>query len=92
LTTKISNKWLIDLKNLTCRNTENQMLIAFQKRGPTFEGKIINIPKELLEKLTSDPNCERQLRKAVIEADEAFFKAYFNREIERKNLKTLLAG
>ena len=92
MTTKTSKKWLVDLKNMTCCNTENQILVAFRKRGPALEGEIINMPYELVEKLSTDPNREIQIRKAVIEADEAFFKAYFNREIERKDLTAPLAG
>ena len=86
MNTKSTNKWLVDLKNLTCRNTENQMVITFEKRGSALTSKIMDLPLNLIAKWSFDPNGSNHLRKAVIEADEAFFKAYFNREIEEKRI------
>ena len=87
MTAKTTGNWLVNLKNLTCLNTENQMVIAFVKKGPMLVGKIQKIPKKLTEKWITDPNRERNLRKAVIEADEVFFKAYFAGE-RRAELST----
>ena len=83
MTVNTTEKWHVDLKNLTCRNTENQLVIAFEKRGTALAGKIKNIPLELVEKW-AHPNSNSLLRKAVIEADEVFYKAYFNKQIEEK--------
>jgi hypothetical protein len=60
------------------------MVIAFERKGTTFEGKIKDIPVELLEKWAKEPNGEKHIKTAVIEADEIFFREYFNREIEKK--------
>jgi hypothetical protein len=79
--TKTNDNWFADLQNMTCCNVENQMVIAFEKRGTALMGRIKNIPIELLEKWAADPDGNKYIRKAVIEADEVFFKAYFNREI-----------
>ena len=84
MTTKTSGNWLVDLNNMTCLNTENRIVIAFVKKGPMLVGKIKKIPIELIEKWIADPDRERKLKKAVIEADEVFFKAYFAKEIEGK--------
>ena len=76
---------------MTCRNIENQMVIVFEKKGPALKAKIREIPVKLLEKWAEDPNGERHIRKAIIEADEVFFREYFNREIERKHAEAQIA-
>ena len=86
MNTTSTNKWLVDLKNLTCRNTENQMVITFEKKGSALTSKVIDLPLDLIQKWAFDPNGGKHLRKAVIEADEIFFKEYFNREIEEKRI------
>jgi len=80
-----TEKWVVDLLNLTCRNIENQMVVAFEKRGPALEGKIRDMPVELVEMWAREANSENNIKRAVIEADEVFFRAYFDYEIERKN-------
>ena len=84
LSIKTIGKWTVDLKNFTCSNTENQIIIAFEKKGTALVGKIKEIPDELLKKWAAEPDGKDIIKKAVIEADEIFFKEYFNREIERK--------
>jgi len=80
-----TDKWVVDLLNLTCRNIENQIVVAFEKRGPALEGKIRDLPVELLEMWAREANSEHHIKRAVIEADEVFFRAYFDYEIERKS-------
>ena len=86
MTVNTTEKWHVDLKNLTCRNIENQMVVSFEKRGTALTGKIRNIPLELAEKW-AHPNGNNLLRKAVIEADEVFYKAYFKKQIEAKCIR-----
>ena len=85
MNTAAAPKWIVDLDELTCYNIENQMLISFVKRGPAFQGKIREIPPDLQEMVNTSKNGKKFLMKAVIEADIAFYRAYFEREIERKN-------
>jgi hypothetical protein len=79
--TKQCGKWIVDLENLTCRNTENELVIVFERRGMMLMGTIKNMPIRLVQKWTQDPNCKADIRKALVEADEVFFKAYFASEI-----------
>ena len=79
-----NENWLVDLNNLTCRNKETQIVIAFARKGPMLVGKIKKIPIGLAEKWITDPDRERHIRKVVIEADEVFFRAYFAKEIKNK--------
>ena len=85
--TKETEKWVVDLLNLTCRNIENQMVVAFEKKGPALEGKIKDMPVELLEMWARETNSETRIKRAVIEADEVFFRAYFDNEIERRSVE-----
>ena len=91
MNTKPTDKWLVDLTHLTCLNTETNMVIAFEKNGKTLKSIIKNFPLQLAEKWAKDPNGSKFIRKAVIEADEAFFRAYFEREIEEKSDGVLMA-
>ena len=84
MTAKTTGNWQVDLNNMTCRNTENEIVIVFEKRGPALVGKIQFLPIRLSAEWIKDPNGERYIRNAVIEADEVFFQAYFKREIKRK--------
>jgi hypothetical protein len=82
--TKQCGKWVVDLEKLTCRNTENELVIEFEKRGKMLMGTIKNIPIRLVQQWTQDKNCEADIRKELVEADEVFFKVYFAREIAVK--------
>jgi hypothetical protein len=81
---KALEKWFVDLKNFTCRNTENQIVIGFEKQGSALRGKIKEIPLALTNTWVQKSDIDKVIRKALIEADEAFFKAYFAKEIETK--------
>jgi hypothetical protein len=83
-----NSNWIVDLENLTCRNTENELVITFEKRGPALLGKINKIPIQLVHEWMKDTNCEDLIRKAVIEADEVFFKEYFAHKQDKKNIET----
>jgi len=75
-----TEKWVVDLLNLTCRNIENQIVVAFVKKGPALEGRIKDMPVELLERWAREANSEHYIKRAFIEADEVFFRAYFDNE------------
>jgi hypothetical protein len=78
--TEKNNNWVVDLENLTCRNIENDLVVSFERRGSALLGKINKIPMQLVHEWAKDTNCEALLRRAVIEADEVFFKEYFSRK------------
>ena len=81
---KTDGNWQVDLNTMTCRNTENEIVIFFEKKGPAIVGKIQNLPNEFSDEWMKDPNGQNFIRKAVIEADTVFFREYFYREIKRK--------
>jgi hypothetical protein len=90
MNSKMIENWLVDLSNLTCRNIETQIVIVFEKRGRALEAKIKDIPAHLMEKWAMDPNCNKYIRKTVFEADKVFFKVYFDEEIKRKSICTVV--
>ena len=77
---KVAGNWHVDLNNLTCLNTETEMVITFVKRGPMLVGTLKYIPVELAKKWITDPNKEENLRKMIIEAEDVFFQAYFAKD------------
>ena len=83
---KANKKWIVDLKKMTCRNAENNLVIHFERKGRALSGKIIDLPLDLIHKWADDSNGKSNLKKAIIEADAVFFKEYFNREITEKRI------
>jgi hypothetical protein len=79
--TKQHGQWIVDLDKHTCRNTENELVILFEKKGMSMMGTIKNMPIKLVQQWARDPNCKDHIRKALIEADEIFSKVYFTSEI-----------
>jgi hypothetical protein len=77
-------EWMVDLENCTCRNIENEMVISFEKRGTTLLGKFKKIPIKLVQEWMQYSNWEKYVKKAIIDADEVFFKVYFASEIQKK--------
>jgi hypothetical protein len=67
----------VDLENMTCRNTENKIIVTFQKNGGEFEGNIQDMPMELMSKWADERHGERRIKEAVMEAEKVFVRAYF---------------
>lgn len=74
---------------MTCKNTTNNIVVLFERLGKNLAGKIINIPLELINKWAVEKAVEKNIRNALREAEEIFFKAYFNNdyEISEKSLE-----
>jgi hypothetical protein len=75
--------WIADLGSMTCRNLENRITVTFRRRGKTFEGKLDDMPVELMESWAALPNGEQYIQRAVEEAEEVFLRAWFEGRIER---------
>ena len=83
MNTLTAPKWVVDLNELTCFNIDNQMLVVFVKKGSAFEGKIKDMPVEMREMNVRNKNREKYIKNAIVEANIAFYKAYFVKEIEK---------
>jgi hypothetical protein len=84
---KTIGQWSVDLGNRTCSNIEYQMVIAFEKKGPALIGRIIDMPLKLYRTWLDDPNANNSIRKLFIEADEVFFREYFNDYIRNEDAR-----
>jgi hypothetical protein len=73
-------KWMVDLDNNTCYNTENEVVILFEKRGTALMGRFKKIPIKLAREWMNDPNWEKYVKKEVNEADKVFFNVYLANE------------
>ena len=70
-------EWIADLEAMTCQNHINKIVVSFEKRGESIYGKVKDMPMALLSKWTAEPHGESHIAQAVLEAEEAFLKAYF---------------
>jgi hypothetical protein len=73
-------KWIADLGAMTCRNIENRMVVAFKQKGNIFEGKLQDMPFELLGTWAALPDGERNIR----QAEEVILRAWFETKIEKE--------
>ena len=80
-------EWIADLVSMTCRNINNKIVVVFEKFGKAINGKIKDIPMDLFAKWAADPHGERNIQKAVMEAEEVFLKAYIESDIEKNGFK-----
>jgi hypothetical protein len=72
--------WIADLATMTCKNYANNIVVVFEKNGNTLQGKIEDIPMDLFKKWAAEPEGERNIQNAVMEAEEVFLRAYFNEQ------------
>jgi hypothetical protein len=75
------NEWVTDLTAMTCRNTVTKIVVVFEQSGKSLTGKIKDIPIELFAKWAGEPHGERHIERVVLEAEEAFLKAYFEEKM-----------
>jgi hypothetical protein len=60
------------------------MIIAFEKKGSTLRGKFKKIPIKLMQEWMRNRNWEKHVKKAIIDADEVFFKVFLASEMQKK--------
>jgi hypothetical protein len=77
-------KLIADLGAMTCRNIENGIVVSFIQKGNIFEGKLQDMPFELLGTWAALPDGERKIRRAVEEAEEVFLRAWFEVQTEKE--------
>ena len=86
----MDGEWIADLTNMTCRDITNNIVVIFEKAGIGFRGKLKDIPMDLFAKWAAEPHGERRIQSAVMEAEEVFFKAYFESDIEKNVIRSEL--
>jgi hypothetical protein len=84
MVTVIDNEWLVDTEAMICRNNNTKIAVEFQKSGNVFIGKIKDMPVELMIKVARLKNGELLLQKTVMDAEEIFERAYFEKKEKRE--------
>jgi hypothetical protein len=75
-------KWVADLGAMICLNIENRIVVSFKQNGNILEGKLQDMPVNLLEKWAALPQGEKYIRQAVEEAEEVFLRAWLEAKIK----------
>ena len=60
------------------------MIVEFKPCGKAYEAKVKDMPMELFAKWAELGNGERNVQKAIEEAEEVFLRAVFGSKIEGK--------
>jgi hypothetical protein len=75
-------EWVVDLGAMTCCNTCTRIVVEFEKNGIGYNGKIKDMPFELMKQWAKTEHGEQIIRRMVEEAEELFFKAYIENDVE----------
>jgi hypothetical protein len=82
MVTTTNSEWVADVVTMTCRNTTYNIVVLFEKLGKTLNGKIKDIPLELLNKWRIEGKGEINIRDTIMKAEEVFLQAYFKNNYE----------
>jgi hypothetical protein len=77
----INGEWVTDVKKMTCRNKNNNIVILFKKINGNLVGEIKTLPMKIVNKwATEGQGGDKDLKNTVTEAELMFYKAYFENE------------
>ena len=82
----IGGEWIADLGTMTCKHIVNKMVVSFELNGRALEGKIKDMPMELMYRWARTIHGELRIRNAVKDAEEVFLRAYYESEIEKNGI------
>jgi hypothetical protein len=73
----VNGEWAVDLDAMTCRNINNKIVIAFEKRGDAVLSMTSYIPENTLKEWPQTHKKNDKIQKATTEAGDVFLRAYF---------------
>jgi len=76
---KPKESWIADLKTMTCRNKNTNIVVTFEKKRNIFLPKIKDIPVELHEEWSQMKDREKE--KIISEAEDVFMKAFIEHDL-----------
>jgi len=79
-------EWVADLRDMTCRNVNTGLVVEFHKSGATHTGKMKDIPFGLMRQWAKTECGELFIKKAVMEAEKVFLKAFIESGMEKKEV------
>jgi hypothetical protein len=77
-----TDEWLGDFDTMVCQNKTNKIVVELEKKGKAYIGKIKYLPIELMVILAGMKDGELLIKKLVMDAEEAFTRAYLMRNEE----------
>jgi len=76
------NAWVADLETMTCRNTNTNIVVIFEKERNVFLPKIKDIPADISEKWAKMEDVEKEKERIIEEAEDVFMKAFIENDIK----------
>ena len=68
--------WKADKNEMTCTNSDHNIIVKMQKDGEKLKGKLLDMPIELLSEISELENGEKIIEKIVTNAERDFFAAH----------------
>jgi hypothetical protein len=65
--------WVVNTKDMTCRNVENDVTIKMERTGESFRGTLHDMPLQLFAEISKYSDGEKTIEKIVKQAEEEFF-------------------
>jgi hypothetical protein len=66
--------WVIDKKEMTCRNKENEVVVKMRKDAKKISGQLLDMPVALFAEIAGYENGEKIIEKIVKKAQEEYFR------------------
>ena len=64
--------WVVDIKGMTCRNHENEVVVKIQKENKNLKGELLDMPVALFAEIAKCENGEKIIEKIVKNAQEEY--------------------
>jgi len=82
--TIVDDEWVVDIVAMLCKNNYTGIVVGFEKSKNTYNGKIKDMPLELMARLAKMKDGDLLLKKAVLDAEEIFNREIFKKKKEEK--------
>ena len=66
--------WVVDTKEMTCKNYENEVVVKIQKEAKNLRGELLDMPVALFAEIARHENGEKIIEGIVKTAQEEYFR------------------
>jgi len=74
--------WVVDTKEMTCKNFENEVVVKMQKEDETLMGKLHDMPVALFAEISGYENGEKIIEKIVKDAQREYFRVWASESVQ----------
>ena len=67
--------WIVNTKDMTCRNEENQVIIKMEQVGENLKAKLHDMPMELFAEISRLKNGEELIEEIVTAAEKKYLSS-----------------